>query len=104
MYPMAWVRLLTKPRANKLCRYPSLLAVLVTRSRTLAVILESFFKARETVAGEMSSALAISLRVTVIGYRSQSGFDRKILTGAGQTIAQQGKPLVFSIGIYLGDN
>jgi hypothetical protein len=38
------------------------------------------------VAGETSSALAISFRVTVIGFRSQSGFDQEILGGLGKRL------------------
>ena len=71
---MACVRLLTNPRASRLGRYPSLPAIVVTRSRTSTVILGSFFKARETVAAEMPNAPAMSLMVTLLEMEANGGF------------------------------
>src|SRR5689334_2623425 len=63
---MVCVRLLTNPRANKFGRYPTFFATPFTFSRTAGVILESSFKARETVVGEMFKYLAMSLIVMLM--------------------------------------
>src|SRR5260370_23171880 len=100
---MACVRLLTKPRASRLGRYPSLPAIVVTRSRTSMVILGSFFNARETVAAEMSNALAMSLMVTLPEMEANGGFTAKIQVSlCVQTLAQKWRLTSSSMTHLLG--